>query len=139
MIRRWRAATPLLRRTLSPVVWASMVSVGLLAAFFLTRRFAPDGRAAETLGLLWGLAVALLAAALWVGLMRRRLLVGEVLGRLTARLSNGVDPWRLQEVLRTSLHDSTLEVLVPDGPVRWVDSGGQSHRRLPIGPGGRPR
>ena len=135
MIRRWRAATPLLRRTLSPVVWASMISVSLLAAFFLTRRFAPDGRAAETLGLLWGLAVALLAAALWVGLMRRRLLVGEVLGRLTARLSNGVDPWRLQEVLRTSLNDSTLEVLVPDGPVRWVDSGGQSHRRLPIGPG----
>ena len=102
MVRRWRAATPLLRRTLTPVVWASLISVSLLAAFFLTRRFAPGGRAAETLGLLWGLAVALLAAALWLGLMRRRLLVGEVLGRLTARLSNGVDASRLQEVLRST-------------------------------------
>ena len=135
MVRRWRAATPLLRRTLIPVVWASLISVSLLAAFFLARRFAPDGRAAETLGLLWGLAVALLAAALWLGLMRRRLLVGEVLGRLTARLSNGVDAGRLQEVLRTSLDDPTLEVLIPDGPVRWLDSGGHSHSRLPAGPG----
>ena len=135
MVRRWRVSTPLLRRTLTPVVWASVISVGLLAAFFLTRRFAPDGRAAETLGLLWGLAVALLAAALWLGLMRRRLLVGEVLGGLTARLSNGVDARRLLEVLRTALEDPTLEVLIPDGPVRWLDSGGHSRSRLPSGPG----
>jgi signal transduction histidine kinase len=26
-------------------------------------------------------------------------------------------------------------VLIPDGPVRWVDSAGQSHHRLPAGPG----
>jgi signal transduction histidine kinase len=135
MVRRWRAATPLLRRTLTPVVWSSLISVSLLAAFFLTRRLAPDDRAAETLGLLWGLAVALLAASLWLGLMRRRLLVGEVLGRLTARLSNGVDACRLQEVLRSDLDDPTLEVLIPDGPVRWLDSDGHSHRRLPAGPG----
>ncbi|MDA0172543.1 sensor histidine kinase [Solirubrobacter taibaiensis] len=135
MVVRWRAATSLTRRTLTPVVWASLLSVGLLAAFFLARRFAPEGRAAETLGLLWGLAVAVLAAALWVGLMRRRLLVGEVLAGLTARLSNGVDACRLQEVLRVSLDDPTLEVLIPDGPVRWLDSSGHSHTRLPGGRG----
>src|SRR6478735_9246221 len=45
MIRRWRGATPLLRRTLTPVVWASLISVSLLAAFFLVRHFAPGGRA----------------------------------------------------------------------------------------------
>jgi signal transduction histidine kinase len=135
MVGRWRASTPLLRRTLTPVVWATLISVGLLGAFFLARRFAPGERAAETLGLLWGLAVAVLAAALWLGLMRRRLLVGEILGRLTARLSNGVDARRLQEVLRTSLDDPTLEVLTPDGPVRWLDSSGHSHSRLPAGPG----
>src|SRR5688572_9492869 len=135
MVARWRVSRPLLRRTLTPVVWASLISVGLLAAFFLARRFAPDGRAAETLGLLWGLAVALLAAALWLGLMRRRLLVGEVLPGQTARLSNGVDARRLQEVLRTALDDPTLEVLIPDGPVRWLDSGGHSRSRLAGGPG----
>ena len=135
MLRRWRAATPLLRRTLTPVLWASLISVSLLAAFFLARRFAPGGRAAETLGLLWGLAIALLAGALWLGLMRRRLLVGEVLGRLTARLSNGVDACRLREVLRTAVADPTLEVLIPDGPVRWLDGDGHSHSRLPAGPG----
>ena len=136
MVRRWRAATPLLRRTLTPVVWASLISVCLLAAFFLTRRFAPGGRAAETLGLLWGLAVALLAASLWLGLMRRRLLVGEVLGRLT----RSPEQWRRRPGCRRScaadLDDPTLEVLDPGRPRALArQRRAQPRRRLPVGPG----
>ena len=135
MVRRWRAATPLLRRTLSPVVWASMISVSLLAAFFLTRRFAPDGRAAETLGLLWGLAVAAPGGGV-VG----RVDASAAARRRGARTADGAPEQRRRPVAVAGgpahvTERSTLEVLVPDGPVRWVDSGGQSHRRLPIGPG----
>jgi signal transduction histidine kinase len=135
MLRRWRSATELRRRTLSPLLGLSAISVALLAAFFVTRRVAPDGQASETLGLLWGLCIAGLAAAFWVGLMRRRLLVGEVLAGLTVRLSNGVDAATVRDALRVALSDPTLEVLVPDGPVRWVDSAGLPARRLTAGPG----
>lgn len=136
MARHWQTATPFRRRTLSPVVVASTVSVGLLAAFLVARRVAPEARAVETLGLLWGLGVATVAAAFWLGLVRRRLLVGDVLARLTGNLSNGVDARRLREVLREALSDPTLDVLVADGPVRWLNSGGHSVGRLPA-PHGR--
>jgi signal transduction histidine kinase len=135
MVRRWHSATPLRRSTYLPVVVASAVSVGMLAAFLVVRRASPDGAGAETLGLLWGLCVAGLAAAFWLGLVRRRLLVGDVLARLTSQLSNGVDGRGLRDVLRSALCDPTLEVLVADGPVRWLDSSGHSVGRLPNGTG----
>jgi signal transduction histidine kinase len=134
MIRRCRAATPLRRRTLLPVVLASAMSAGLLTAFLVVRQVAPDAPAVETLGLLWGLCVAGLAGAFWLGLVRRRLLVGDVLARLTARLSNGVDAGRLRDLLRSTLSEPTLELLVADGPVRWLDSSGRSVGRLPVAP-----
>ncbi|MDA0181355.1 histidine kinase [Solirubrobacter phytolaccae] len=135
MAWRWRAATPLRRRTLLPVLLASGASVGLLAAFLVVRRSDPSAPAVETLGLLWGLCVAGLAAAFWVGLVRRRLLVGDVLARLTGQLSDGVDAGRLRDVLRTALCDPTLDVLVADGPVRWLDSCGRRVGRLPVAAG----
>jgi signal transduction histidine kinase len=135
MARRWNTATPLRRRTLLPVVLASVVSVALLTAFLVLRRVAPDAFAAELLAVLWGLCVAGVTAAFWIGLVRRRLLVGEVLARLTGHLGAGVGVGRLRDELRSALCDPTLEVLVADGPVRWVDSGGRSVLRLPAAPG----
>jgi signal transduction histidine kinase len=135
MMWRWRSARPLRRRMLTPVVAASTVCVALLAGFFVARSQAPDGRTTEALGLLWGLCVAGLAGAFWIGLMRRRLLVGEVLGRLTAELSDGVDAYRLRDALRSALSDPTLDVLVPAGPVRWLDCEGRSASRLPVAAG----
>jgi signal transduction histidine kinase len=86
---------------------------------------APDAEAAETLGLLWGLGIAGIAAGFLLGLVRRRLMVGEVLAQLSEELSDGVDVPRLRSALASALSDPTLEVLVPDGPVRWRDSEGR--------------
>jgi signal transduction histidine kinase len=135
MTRRWNEATQLYRRTLLPMVVMSALSVGVLTAFFVARRVTPDAPAVETLGLIWGLCVAGLAAAFWVGLVRRRLLVGDVLARLTGSLSDGVDASRLRDVLRSALSDPTLEVLVADGPVRWLSGTGRSVGRLPVAAG----
>src|SRR3954452_17162616 len=82
MAQRWRRATPLRRRTMLPVMVASGASTLLLVAFFVERRVHPDDTLAETLGMLWGLSVAAIAAAFLVGLLRRRLLVGQVLADL---------------------------------------------------------
>ena len=103
MVRRWRAATPLLRRTLPRGVrraWSrsacSRRSSSSAARSGRVVRRRPSGCCG-------GCASPGIAGALWLGLMRRRLLVGEVLGRLAARLSNGVDACRLREVLRAAL------------------------------------
>jgi signal transduction histidine kinase len=125
MARRAHTATPLRRRTLWPPMLAGAVSIGLLGAFFVVRRAAPDGAAADTLAVLWGLCIAAIAAGFLAGLVRRRLMVGEVLARLSEELSEGVDVARLRAALASTLGDPTIEVLVPDGPVRWRDSDGR--------------
>jgi len=131
MARGWSTATPLRRRTLGPVVLAGAVSVALLTAFLVVRRAAPEAFAVELLGVAWGLCAAGVMAAFWIGLVRRRLLIGDVLAQLSGHLGNGVGVGRLRDLLRSALRDPTLEVLVADGPVRWVDSAGRHVAQLP--------
>jgi signal transduction histidine kinase len=126
MLLRYRRATPLRRRTLLPVLITSGFSVALLGAFFVTRRQPAHTELAEALGLLWGLCIAGIALAFFSGLLRRRLMIGEVLARLTDRLGEDADVPRLRDALAEALSDPTLEVLVPDGPVRWRDSAGRA-------------
>ncbi|RKQ87037.1 histidine kinase/DNA gyrase B/HSP90-like ATPase [Solirubrobacter pauli] len=125
ILLRWRAATPLQRRTIWPVVIASSLSVVLLAAFFVARRRGEDASTVETLGLLWGLCIPAISAAFLAGLLRRRLLLGQVLADLAGHLSSGLDVRRVRDGLASALRDPSLEVLVADGPVHWRDSDGR--------------
>ena len=84
--------------------------------------------------------------AFMIGLMRRRAVAGEMLGRLSVALSRPLDARQLRARLATALDDPTLDMLVPDGvPGRWRDSAGRvvarpsqagprRSRRSPIGP-----
>jgi len=126
ILLRWRAATPLERRTIWPVLVASSVSVVLLGAFFVARRRGDDPAAAHTLGVLWGLCIPGISVAFLAGLLRRRLLVGQVLADLAERLGDGLDLRRVRDGLARALHDPALEVLVADGPVHWRDSRGRA-------------
>ncbi len=136
MGRRWLAATQLQRRTIAPVMVMGALSIVLLAAFFAARRLADDTDTARTLGTLWGLCVAGIAAAFFVGLVRRRLLLGRVLAELAVRLSDGADLAAVRDALASALGDPTLEVLIPDGPVGWRDADGEP-ASLPAAADGR--
>ena len=109
----------------------------MLAAFFVVRRVGA-GRAGgrDTLGLLWGLCVAGLAAAFWVGLVRRRLLIGHVLAQLTGRLSDGVDVGRAaRRAARRRCAIRRSRCSSPTGRCDGSTATGRSVGRLPAGAG----
>lgn len=133
MARRWRTATRLRRRMTRPVSVATATSTLLLAAFFVAR-WASAG-AAETVGLLWALSLAGIAAAFGIGLLRRRLLVSDIVGTLAGRLGGKTDLTGIRSALSATLDDPSLELLVRAGPSRWCDAGGHP-ARLPAADGG---
>jgi signal transduction histidine kinase len=123
---RCRRSTPLQRQTMWPVVIASGVSVFLLVAFLAYRRAGASPGTVEALGIVWGLSLTAIAAAFLAGLLRRRLLFGQVLADLAGRLSEGLDLAHVRDGLANALNDPSLEVLVADGPVRWHDHRGRA-------------
>jgi len=126
LARRWRAATPLRRRAIGPVMLLSGVSAILLAAFFVARRRSPDADATVLLGILWSLCIPAIAAAFLAELLQRRLLLGNVLERLGTLLSADAGPASFRDAIAGALRDPGLEVLVTDGPARWRDSRGRA-------------
>ena len=87
LVQRVRSASAPRRRTVAPVAAAGLVATLLLAAFLVVRQAAPRASVLEPLGVLWALSIPAIAAAFLVGLVRRRVLIGSVLGRLRERRS----------------------------------------------------
>jgi signal transduction histidine kinase len=138
LIRRWRSASPLQWRMIAPVLLMSVFSTVTLLAYLVTRRAAPDAAAAETLGRLWSLSIPAVAAGFLVGLVRRRVLVGEVLTKLSVGLSRRLDRRQVRAALATALDDLEVELLVPDDvPGRWRDTEGRVTSRSAAAAGGR--
>src|SRR3954451_4197703 len=91
LARRMRAASPLQRRTGGPVLIVSLAWTLLLIAYFASRWIWPGARAVDTLGVIWSLCIPGVAIAFFVGLVRRRLFVGEVLADLSVALGGRLD------------------------------------------------
>jgi signal transduction histidine kinase len=126
LARRVHRMSRLQRRSIVPVTLMSGVSCVVLAAYFPVRRAAPDSWAVEALGTAWALCIPAIAAALLVGLMRRRLVVAGALQRLSLALTRDLDAGGLRRALANALDDPAFEVLVPDeAPGRWRDSRGE--------------
>jgi signal transduction histidine kinase len=127
---RWRAAGPLRRGTLDSVVVMSIISTVTLIAYVVVRWVAPGSDALEVLGSAWSLSLPGIAAAFLAGSVRRRLMVGHMLARLSMALSPQLDPGQLRTTLATTLDDPTLEILTPDGGSgRWRRSDGRMTSR----------
>jgi signal transduction histidine kinase len=138
MARRLRAATPLARSAAAPLVVTSALSIAVLTAFFVARRAAPDTDVATVLGWIWALCVPGIAAAFFVGLLRRRLHLGEMLGELSIALSRDPEPSQMRAALAATLDDPTIDLLVPDDvPGRWRDGNGHTTARSAAANGGR--
>jgi signal transduction histidine kinase len=124
---RWRATTPWQQRLIGPLTLMSILSIGILAAYLVVRRIDPDAAAVGTLGRLWSLCLPAIAAAFFVGLLWRRLAIGEILKTLTRALGDELDPGRLRTALAAALRDPTLDVLYPDDvPGSWRDTDGRT-------------
>jgi signal transduction histidine kinase len=112
LVGRWRAAPPLRRRTIGPVIAMSAVSTACVAVFLLLRRAEVDEATLDAVGLLWTLTVPGIAAAFLIGLTRRRMLVAQVLTRLSLALSR-YDPSELRATLAVALDDPDVDLIAP--------------------------
>jgi signal transduction histidine kinase len=113
VFRRWRAAAPLRRAAIGPVLVMTVTSTACLCAFLVIRRAAPGSEAADVIAVLWSLTVPGIAAAFLVGLVRRRMMVAKVLTRLTMALS-ALEPRGLRDTLAVVLDDAGIDVLTAD-------------------------
>jgi signal transduction histidine kinase len=104
----------------------------------VARRAAHDTDVATVLGWVWALCVPGIAAAFFVGLLRRRLHLGEMLGELSIALSRDPEPSQMRATLAATLDDPTIDLLVPDDvPGRWRDGNGHTTARSAAANGGR--
>ncbi len=123
LVRRWRAASPPLRRVLAPVFVTSGIAIGV----FLAAAFVGAVSARVSNVLFWFLLVAVASvplAFLW-GLVRTRLARASVT-ELVLELGQARDGNSTREALRRALGDPSLQLAywLPDrrrwvGPTGW--------------------
>ncbi len=123
LVRRWRHATPALRRELAPVFAAGGTCTALVAANLAFQTTDAPGNGAVR----WAILLAVLAvpAAFLLGLLRSRLATA-VVGRLLIETPETLTQERAQGGLRRALRDPTLELAfwLPERGV-YVDPAGQ--------------
>jgi PAS domain S-box-containing protein len=122
LARRWRGATPALRRALTPVFLAAFLVAGALAvgvALDSVGRLGPE--APEAIGLLGLLGVPV---AFLLGLLRSRLARAEV-GRMVVELGQARESQQLRDALARGLRDPTLDVAFRLDDDTWIDADGK--------------
>ena len=123
---RIRGATPLMRRTLNPVLVVAIARLALLLTAIVVRAAAPDSPV--TTALVWAAALALpaLAISFGVGLIRQRLLVADAVEGLGQRIRDGLPARDLGKALSTALDDPSLRLIYP-APGTVPDPGRARH------------
>jgi signal transduction histidine kinase len=125
--RRWRRASPALRRTLLPVAVVAPLELGAASARSLASL---NLEAWESIGVVLSTSpLAFLHAAIpagfLTGILVARLARGSI-ADLAVELSHGVPIGALQPTLARALHDPTLELAFPSpSGVGYVDADGQ--------------
>ena len=111
LLRRLRAATPIRRRAIGPVlVVIPPVCIGT-GAFIFVRQVAPDSPLLDPLGGLILGAFVLFPFMICVGLIRGRVLAASALAELVERLGRERSPAGVEEAMRAALRDPALELL----------------------------
>jgi len=135
LARRATSATPLMRRTLGPILAVAGARLFLVALALAVRRVSPGSPVLEALAWVIALAVPALAAAFLLGLFRRRLYAADTLERLGANARGELSRGEIRAVVSDALGDPTLQILYRDrtSPGRWID--GEGGAVEPPGPG----
>ncbi len=116
LLQRLRRATPLLRRALAPVLFASVARTVAVAIFLAT-----DGNSLALPLTFWAVPLAIAG-----GLLRGRLYTARALQTLVTGLRARPDIHALRDVMARALGDTRLSIAywIPDS-ARWVDAEGQ--------------
>jgi signal transduction histidine kinase len=136
--QRMRAATPLARRMLGPVLAVGVARVGLVGVGLVAWQGDPTAWSVELVAWLIALTAPVLALAFLVGLLRWRLFAGHALQRLTECLRTVPDAATLRQAFARAFNDPTIQIAFPaDGrPDRWMDCWGHP-TSLPVPGSGR--
>jgi signal transduction histidine kinase len=125
LVVRIRDATPLMRRTLTPVLAAMVVQLVVFTAGLTSRRVAADSEATQVA--VWAIAFATPAVAIGflVGLVRWHLFVGAGIRTVNSRLRQMPGPELVRDLLAEAFHDPELQIASWSGRQRrWVDASG---------------
>jgi signal transduction histidine kinase len=128
LVQRFRGTTRLMQHALEPVLTVAVARCAVLVVAIVVRRASPDSAVPEGLSWAIALAVPVMAAGFFVGLVLRRLYAGNVLQDLGRRVRAAIPPEELRVALSEALGDPSLQVLYwtdePDG--RWMDERGRT-------------
>ena len=124
---RLRAATPVMRRTLEPVLLAAIFRLAALGGTILLRRLDLDEGVVNAGAWVVALALPVLAFAFLVGLVRWRLFVAGAMQSLATQLPGHAEPEQLRAALADAFDDPSIEIVywLDDG---WVDADGRPVR-----------
>jgi signal transduction histidine kinase len=134
---RVRESTPLMRRTLNPVLGVAILRFAAAALFVAIRRVDESSDALGALAWVAALALPAMAAAFLAGLLRWRLFVAHALQSLGVRMRDGRGSSVLQSTLAEALGDPSLRLLyrVPLNGGTWIDVDGTRVAAPEPGPG----
>ena len=125
MFRRWRAASPLQRRTMAPAFIAGTLLGLLHIAYYTARQLGAPSDLVIALSSAWTLCIVAVCAGFLVGLLRRRMLLAGALAHLGLALRAGDDRRQIRDALAIALGDATAQLVFRD-PDRgtWRDACG---------------
>ena len=124
---RLTEASPLLRRTLAPVVYVAAGRLALVGIGIVARWIDPHAALTEVVALLVALALPALAAAFFIGLLESRLYQADALQKLPLHMGGQLSPARMQTAFAEALRDPSLRVMYWMNGKRdqWVDADGR--------------
>jgi signal transduction histidine kinase len=137
LAQRVARATPLMRRTLTPVLAVAIVRVGTFSTAIAVRRAGADGAVVDVL--IWVILLGLpaMSLAFLVGLVRWRLFTADALLRLAVGIRHDPHPDELRELIARALSDPSVELAYrdPGAETGWVDGEGEPIPAPRDGPG----
>ena len=136
LIRRWRRATPVVRRALVAVLFAgAALAVLLFAATTIVPITGSDPTLASAIGIAALVPFGLVPYVFVGSLVRARIIRGDAFRELVAELSRGPRQGKLRDALAKALGDPTLELAfwLP-GSRQYVDAEGRPVEVRSAGP-----
>ncbi len=121
LVQRVAAASPVRRRTLTPVLAVAAAGILIFAVGIVVRRLAPGSPALAVVRWLAVLALPAMALAFLLGLVRWRLYVGASLSRFAASLSSAVvGPEGTRAAFADAFEDPSLAIVYPVAEGQWA-------------------